>query len=70
MQKVFLELCQMINGKEFRFQCDPNSPLADAKEFLFLSLKWIGQIEDANKASQKPAEEPKIENNEQPIKEG
>lgn len=47
MQKVFLEICHSINGKDYRFQCDPNSPIADVKEYLFSCLKWVGQIEDS-----------------------
>ncbi len=46
MQKILIEFTYVINGKEYCAQCEPNSPLPDVKEFAYMFMKELGQIED------------------------
>jgi len=56
MLKVQSQFESVVNGKVFRIYCDPDSPLGDAKEFGYQWLKFLGQIEDQNKATQEKAQ--------------
>jgi hypothetical protein len=49
MQKLIIEFNYKLNDKECRIQCEPNMPIGDAKEFAYMFLKDIGQIEDQQK---------------------
>lgn len=59
MQKIMVEFSYKINDKDYRIQCEPNSPIADVKECAYLFLKDIGAIEDHNKIQQQQAESAK-----------
>jgi hypothetical protein len=65
MIKNLSRLESIIDGKVGHFTCDVDTPLHSVKEMLFQFQKYIGQIEDAVKASQEKEkssnEEPKIE---------
>ena len=54
MINVKAQLKVVLNGKEYFFYLDNDSPPQDAKEVLFQCLKVIGQYED-NMNSQKEA---------------
>jgi transcriptional regulator of acetoin/glycerol metabolism len=56
MQKMMIEFSYKINDKDYRIQCDPNSPIADVKEAAYLFMKDIGQIEDQQKQQQQQVE--------------
>lgn len=51
MQKIFIEFKYMINEKEYRVLCEPNSPFADCKEAALQFIKEIGVMEDNQKAA-------------------
>lgn len=66
MIKPVTQFKSIIQGVENIFHFDSTCPTHIAKEALFECLKWIGQIEDSNKASQEQApsseeEHPKVE---------
>jgi hypothetical protein len=65
MQKMIVEFLYKINDKDYRIQCEPNSPLSDVKECAYLFLKDIGQIEDNQKIQQQQAEAVKKETDKQ-----
>lgn len=51
-----------VNGNDYQFLCDCNSPTGEIKEALFQFGKFVGKVEDAAMASnpeneQKPVEE-------------
>ena len=59
MQKQITQFKSVINDIENIFHFDASCPIEIAKLALMDCLKWIGQIEDAQKAqlAQKEAEE-------------
>ena len=59
MQKIFIEFKFIINEKEYRISCEPNSPFADCKESALQFLKQIGAMEDNAKAQQEIKQEEK-----------
>lgn len=56
MLKNICRLEWKANGKDYQFLCDHDSPLTDAKESLFQFQKYLGQIEDQQKAAKEQAE--------------
>jgi len=50
MFKMFSENVQKINEREFRFICDPQSPIPDAIEALSLVISELSQIQAQQKA--------------------
>jgi hypothetical protein len=50
MQKQFTQFKTVVQGLESLFHFESGSTTAIVKEALLDCLKWIGQIEDANKA--------------------
>jgi hypothetical protein len=70
MLKQLTQFKSVINGVENFFHFYVNCPVNVAKEALFECLKWIGQIEDAAKASAENQENTNVapcdaQNNEQ-----
>lgn len=61
MLKTLSQLECKIAEKVIHLVCDHDTPLEHVKEALFQFLKYVGQIEDAVKASQSSSEESKIE---------
>lgn len=55
MLKNICRLEWKANGKDYHFLCDNDSPLGDAKEALFQFQKFMGQVEDQQKAQQEQA---------------
>ncbi len=55
MQKIFIEFKFVVNEKEYRISCEPNSPFADCKEAAFLFLKHLGALEDAQRVQSQEA---------------
>lgn len=75
MQKVITQFKSVIEGVESFFHFDSQCPIEIAKMALLDCLKWLGQIEDNQKAAQAAAaaqpvapveEHPKVETLEQP----
>lgn len=56
MNKIISQFRSVIEGVESNFHFDAGCPVATAKEAILECLKWLGQIEDAAKASQAQAE--------------
>lgn len=64
MLKNIIKLEHKIEGRDYQFLGDNDSPLAHVKEALFQFLKYVGQIEDQARAQQemiKNEEDPKDE---------
>ena len=57
MQRAIIAFEYVINGKTISVQCEPNFPIADAKEGAYQFLKDIGKIEEPQAEAQKKAEE-------------
>lgn len=62
MLKNVLKFEEKIGDRNYTAFCESDSPTADAKEFAFRLLKFIGQVEDqaAANASQVKAEESNV----------
>jgi len=50
MLKTKAELKVIVNGKEYTFYCDHDAPTPECKEALFQFGKFIGLIEDNERA--------------------
>jgi hypothetical protein len=41
-----------VNGNDYQFLCDCNSPTGEIKEALFQFVKFVGKVEDAANSQQ------------------
>jgi hypothetical protein len=57
MLKNISKLECKIGEKSYQLLCEMDSPTGDVKQALFEFLKYVGQVEDAIKASQKVVQE-------------
>lgn len=71
MLKNIVKISETINEKDYVLLTDNDAPISDIKEFCYRILKFVGNIEDQVKETQKekkedsltpdPIEEPKPE---------
>ncbi len=48
MKYVFIEFYYQVDGKQFRFQCEPNCPTAIAKEASMMFFRELEQMENSS----------------------
>lgn len=62
MFKLFAQYEKVINGKNYRLQCDNDAPVDDFQDFVFDLLVYAKQVKEQAKIleAQKQAE-PKVE---------
>lgn len=65
MLKNISRLEHKIGERIYQLTCDADSPLSEVKETLFEFLKFIGRIEDAERARQAEAEKEKSQESEE-----
>lgn len=61
MHKNMTRLEAVVGEKVFHLFCDIDSSIPLVKEALFQFLKYVGAVEDANKANQPPVDQPPVE---------
>ena len=69
MQRILIEFSYEINGKKMVIQCEPNFPIPDYKEGLFMAMREAGAVEDNAKAQLAKQEEKAAEPVQEEIKE-